>query len=113
MVKGGKRKSRNPKPVESIVQTDVSVLSEATENEDLERTLSDLQEKIKLAKKRSEDNKRRSDLLQQIALARDELKRIEDGEETGVEAKSGPDKASSLNAATTDEATSEVNAKFL
>ena len=113
MVKGGKRKSRNPKPVESIVETDVSVLSEATENEDLERTLSDLQEKIKLAKKRSEDNKRRSDLLQQIALARDELKRIEDGEETGVEAKSGPDKASSLNAATTDEATPEVNAKFL
>ena len=45
MVKGGKRKQKNPKLVESIVETDMSILSEATENEDLEKTLSDLQER--------------------------------------------------------------------
>ena len=41
-------------------------------------------------------------------MARDELKRFEDGEETA-----GPVTASSLKAATTDEAAPEVNAKFL
>ena len=46
-------------------------------------------------------------MLQQIA--RDELKRIEDGEETAGETKSGPVTASSLRAATTDESAPEVN----